>query len=766
MAIPHFSVTEAKIAVTCPRQFLFNKKYDKKIFRGYGNNLGTLVHRIIEQFAKNILHSEKIHKKLETLSIEQIQEIFLQVMQQTLALELALNPLFKLDFETIEKLGASLEAVSNDISLRFIKLDTEHNPQNTLKKLFLGIEYPFTETIDIKNASQSIKIELAGRIDWITVNPDDNSITIIDFKLSPIDNIERDIPQIALYALIIEKMFNIPVSASLYYIEGKEIIIRSISFDIIDKFKDKLLNQIMLMPQWLELEEDVPSTNYISACKDCTIVQSCVSKYGLNSNLETLGVDLSTAVDELPIIEEEITVHEKSVVETFVLEPDKLIIEEIIIFARNVKEKIPFEKEDEEKSSKKRGPEKLFTIGNKLNTTLPVTLNPKVLLRHMVALGASGSGKTVLGKIIIEEALARNIPCILIDPQGDLCSLALPNGPEGEKLVDKIKLNIFTPNSSKGMNFSIDLLQTPLRELIIDEDYFRTILDSTAKLLLDIAGYSSKKITTEKALIEAILKQDWKQGYSHTMQSFAERIENTTHIYTVQDGQEIATSMLISDRKKSDLSKNIMKLAIGTDTAFFSGSTEFDIKKMIGKPSLNIINLASVGTDPNKRQLVVSWILRMIYDWLLRNPQKNQDNLRFILYIDEVADFMPPHPKNPPSKQMLMLLMRQARKYGCGMIIASQSPATIDYKAIDNVQTIFIGKITTKQSLTKIETFLDAYGQEVKSFLNEIQKVNIGEFLAIGGGNPKPLMFKTRQLFTKHQTLSLDEIEQILSSKN
>ena len=127
---------------------------------------------------------------------------------------------------------------------------------------------------------------------------------------------------------------------------------------------------------------------------------------------------------------------------------------------------------------------------------------------------------------------------------------------------------------------------------------------------------------------------------------------------------------------------------------------------------------------------------------------------------------MPPHPYNPPSKKMLMLLIRQARKYGCSIIIATQSPASIDYKAIDNIGTIFVGKIPTPQSLAKIEAYLEPWGIETQRFLKKVQTVNPGEFLLIGGGYTRPEMFKTRWLHTKHETLSLDDIEKFNESKD
>lgn len=93
-----------------------------------------------------------------------------------------------------------------------------------------------------------------------------------------------------------------------------------------------------------------------------------------------------------------------------------------------------------------------------------------------------------------------------------------------------------------------------------------------------------------------------------------------------------------------------------------------------------------------------------------------------------------------------MLLIRQARKYGCSIMIATQSPVSIDYKAIDNIGTIFIGKFPTPQSLAKVEAYLEPWGTETQSFLKKVQTVQSGEFLLIGGGYTRPEMFKTRKL--------------------
>ena len=205
---------------------------------------------------------------------------------------------------------------------------------------------------------------------------------------------------------------------------------------------------------------------------------------------------------------------------------------------------------------------------------------------------------------------------------------------------------------------------------------------------------------------------------------------------------------------------DLVKVAVGTEGAFFMGGEVLQLEQLVHQQSLFIVNLASVGTDVIRRQLVVSWILRQIYDWILTNPQQEQDQIRFFFYIDEVADFLPPHPFNPPSKKMLMLLFRQARKYGVSCIMATQSPASIDYKSLDNVSTLFIGKIPSEQSRKKLHSYLEPHGYQVaKQLLSHSQKAQPGEFIVAGLGNPEE--FKTNRLNSKHLTLSLDDIAKL-----
>ncbi len=151
---------------------------------------------------------------------------------------------------------------------------------------------------------------------------------------------------------------------------------------------------------------------------------------------------------------------------------------------------------------------------------------------------------------------------------------------------------------------------------------------------------------------------------------------------------------------------------------------------------------------------------------MLSNPQAEQDLLRLFFYIDEVADFLPIHPNNPPSKKLLMTLLRQARKYGVGIILATQSPGSIEYKALDNINTLLIGKIPTKQSSIKINNLISPYLEnnpvKLEQIMTKIRKLEPGEFFIIHPGTTTKEIIKVRQLHTKHETIALDRIQSLM----
>ena len=122
---------------------------------------------------------------------------------------------------------------------------------------------------------------------------------------------------------------------------------------------------------------------------------------------------------------------------------------------------------------------------------------------------------------------------------------------------------------------------------------------------------------------------------------------------------------------------------------------------------MSVIYLNTLQTQEEKEFFIAS-ITQLMYQWMLLNPLKNgQDGLQGLYYIDEIAPFIPPV-KKPACKESLMLLFKQARKYGIGCLIATQNPGDMDYKALAQFSTTNLGKLTQKQDLKKVQPILEA----------------------------------------------------------
>ena len=127
-----------------------------------------------------------------------------------------------------------------------------------------------------------------------------------------------------------------------------------------------------------------------------------------------------------------------------------------------------------------------------------------------------------------------------------------------------------------------------------------------------------------------------------------------------------------------------------------------------GKPQQLIFYIAHL--DDTQRMFFMTLLLEEVLSWTRR--QSGTSNLRALLYFDEVFGYLPPHPANPPSKQPLMTLLKQARAFGVGVLLATQNPVDLDYKALSNAGTWFVGKLQTERDKARLLEGLEASAAE------------------------------------------------------
>ncbi len=392
----------------------------------------------------------------------------------------------------------------------------------------------------------------------------------------------------------------------------------------------------------------------------------------------------------------------------------------------------------------------------------------EALKKHFIALGSSGSGKTVLCKVIMEEAARNKIPAIILDPQGDLASLAIL-GKDTEKqgitkdmqdsYTKNTKITIFTPCSSKGVPICINPLKVPKEKIEKEEliNIIQQVANATANLLGyrdDDRGHAAQSIIYFVLLDSYETKKDIK-----SFSNLANIIENLP-----EKIKEKAREFTSSSRDIKELVRKIKYLTIGGKNLLFQFGIPLNIETLLknkeNKTQISIIYLNTLRSEKEKH-FFLAMLSTSLYQWMLSNPSKN---LQALYYIDEIAEYIPAGAKKPVTKEILQLIFKQARKYGVGCVISTQNPGDIDYKAFAQFGTWAVGRLTTKQDRDKIKDALKSLaGSQINTIIDELPKLQPSEFIFFSPDVLKDIKkLKSRYLITKHTTLTENDVKKII----
>ncbi|HII14706.1 MAG TPA: DUF853 family protein [Nanoarchaeota archaeon] len=385
------------------------------------------------------------------------------------------------------------------------------------------------------------------------------------------------------------------------------------------------------------------------------------------------------------------------------------------------------------------------------------------LKKHFIALGSTGSGKTVLSKVLIEEAALNGIPSIIVDPQGDLASLAMPGTGENvdkqrlKQFRENVRVVVFTPTSSKGIPLCVNPLKLAGRDL--ENEDVVSIVSQVSSSIAKLIGFDldNDKGKNAQAVLYLILFDCWKKRINlSTFDELSELVLN------MPDSVKQEGAAFVRDAKEmAVLSKKLKFLAIGQKELMFQFGIRLDIGTLLGKgqdkTQISVIYLNTLETMEEK-QFFVSMLATELYEWMLANPSKD---LQAIFMIDEVSSFIPAGAEKPMAKEILKLVYKQARKYGIGCITGTQNPGDIDYKAFAQFGTWAVGRLVTKQDIAKVKTALqslDLKGDE--SVLESLPKLKPGEFFVFCPDLFKDVKeMKVRWLLTEHKTLTDNDVK-------
>lgn len=447
----------------------------------------------------------------------------------------------------------------------------------------------------------------------------------------------------------------------------------------------------------------------------------------------------------------------------------------------------------------KAPPEKLgsFYLGGNYDlksgqiSEISVNYDARDLTTHAVCLGMTGSGKTGLCIGLLEEAAIDKVPSIIIDPKGDITNLMLqfPNllpqdfkpwinpddarrkgksideysqfiadlwrkglnewGIDPSRIVTMQQASdfaIFTPGSDSGIPVSLlSSLAAPNLDFDGNSEIIREQITGTVAALLDLVAIKADPVRSREAILLAtIFEYFWRRNENLDLTQLISSIQkppvrklgvfDVDTFYPEKDRFELAmafNSLIASPNFQSWLEGEPLDI----DNLLYTGK---------GKPRQCIFYLAHLSE--RERMMFVTLLLEKVLIWTRR--QSGTTSLRALLYFDEVFGFMPPVAE-PPSKRPLITLLKQARAFGLGCVLVTQNPVDIDYKALTNTGTWFIGKLQTEQDKNRVleglrGAILQIGGDETQNYSELISGLKSRVFLYHNVHEKQPIIFNTR----------------------
>lgn len=413
------------------------------------------------------------------------------------------------------------------------------------------------------------------------------------------------------------------------------------------------------------------------------------------------------------------------------------------------------------------------------------------LTTHAVIIGMTGSGKTGLGIGLLEEASLDNIPVIAIDPKGDLGNLAL-NFPQrkpadfspwldagvaasqglsvdelAEKtaqlwdnglnssgqpssrqqmLADGNEVTIYTPGSKAGVPIALlSEFAPPPKAVLEDGELYAESLDATVSGLLGLIGVEADTLSAEHVFLVQILKTAWDNNQTL---SLADLIGQMLTPPFDKVGI-LPLDSVVPAKVRQNLAMKLNTLIASPSFASWLQGVPLDTGTLLygagNRPQTSVMNIAHLSDD--ERMFFITLLLNNLINWMRR--QQGTSTLRAILYMDEVVGYLPPT-ANPPSKRLLLLLLKQARAFGVGVVLSTQNPIDLDYKALSNAGTWLIGRLQTAQDRARVTEGLLSAGSENGGGLDKTKldawfdKLGKRQFLLHNVHSDAPQIFKTR----------------------
>jgi hypothetical protein len=374
----------------------------------------------------------------------------------------------------------------------------------------------------------------------------------------------------------------------------------------------------------------------------------------------------------------------------------------------------------------------------------PLLVDAKDFTTHAVCLGMTGSGKTGLCVSLLEEAAIDGVPAIAIDPKGDLGNLLLTfptlapgdfrpwideteaaragesadeharavaeqwkkgladwgqDGARIARLREAVDLALYTPGSRTGRPLSVlRSLAAPPEAPRADAEALQERVAAAASSLLALLGIEADPLRSrEHILLANVIEKTWSEGRDLDLPELIRRVQSPP--FERVGVFDLESFFPAKDRQQ--LAMTLNNLLASPGFAAWTEGEPLDVARLLhtpeGKPRLSILSIAHL--DDRERMFFVTLLLGEIVAWMRAQP--GTQSLRALLYMDEVMGFLPPTAA-PPSKAPMLTLLKQARAFGLGVVLATQNPVDVDYKALGNTGMWFLGRLQTERDQARV----------------------------------------------------------------
>ena len=447
-----------------------------------------------------------------------------------------------------------------------------------------------------------------------------------------------------------------------------------------------------------------------------------------------------------------------------------------------------------------------------LGTTVggePFAVDPRDLTTHGVIVGMTGSGKTGLGIVLLEEALSAGVPVLAIDPKGDLGNLLLtfPDlspasfapwveeskareagvsveehaaqvaarwkeglaasgiGPERiQALRDGADFTIYTPGSSAGVPLNlVGSLKAPPLPWESEAETLRDEIEGTVSSLLGLVGVAGDPLASrEHVLLSNLVEHAWRAGRDLDLGTLIGEIQAPP----LRKLGVFDVDAFFPAKERTELALRLNALVASPSFAAWGEGAALEPAELLGspgKPRAAIVYLAHLSDE--ERQFVVTLVLAKVVTWM--RGLAGTSDLRALVYMDEVFGFAPPTAA-PPTKKPILTILKQARAYGVGMVLATQNPVDLDYKAMSNAGTWLVGRLQTERDKERVlEGLRSAAGDTDVGTLGEtVGGLEQRQFLVVSAHEPEPVVFSTRWAMSYLRgPLTKEQIETLMQGR-